>query len=125
MKGQRTYTQYRVIWTRTFINSSEEYGDIENVVEKQKTYRSLNRAQRQVRILTSPEPWREWAPNDGPDDYVCCSGGTHTECGCGGQTRAQATAEVREKLPPIDTIRIDSRRVTTTAWETVVTAVAP
>lgn len=83
---------------------------------KSKTFASRKQAERHVRILTSDEPWREWAPEKGPDDWACCSGGQYTECACGGLTCAEARDKAREHLPPITWIRLEERQITSTPF---------
>lgn len=105
----RRHTDYRL----TVVRAADE-GPQVKVLE----FRSLKTAQRRIRILTSPEPWREWAPEKEPDDRVCCSG---HECSCRGLTVAEETAERRKDLPPIESIKLEARTVVTTraAWTEV------
>lgn len=83
---------------------------------KHKTFGSQEAAERHSRILTSDEPWREWDPEKGPDDYACCSGSRYSECGCRGLTCAQARDKARKDLPPILWIRLEVREITSTPF---------
>lgn len=103
--NSRTYAQYRLTWLR------------EGLSEKSKKFNSMKTVERQIRILTSYEPWREWAPEKEPDDYACCPGGQAYECGCGGETVAEQATKQRETLPKILWIRLDERFVTQTSWQ--------
>ena len=103
MKHDRTRQQFRLTWNRG-----------ETVCAK--TFATRAKAERHIRILTADEPWREWAPKKGPDDYVCCRDSVYSECGCGGLTCAQERDEKRKDLPPINWIRIEQRTITSTPF---------
>lgn len=115
----RMRTQYRVTWVRQGapIPADPGYPDWDNRTEKSKTFGSLGRAERHVRLLTHSEPWRDWAPEKGPDDYVCCDDPYHCETGSAGLTMRQECDQKRAALPPIVSLRIDKRIVTSTPWE--------
>ena len=105
----RTRRQFRLTWQRA---ANEEAGFVLPMV-KSKTFASMKAAQRHIRILTSDEPWREWAPDDGPSDLVCCPG---HQCCCGGLTRAEDRDQKRAELPAIEWIRIEERTITSTPF---------
>lgn len=112
MKGHRTRRQFRLTWQR----AANGDAGFETPMEKSKTFASRKQAERHIRILTSAEPWREWAPDDGPEGFVCCPGGAAYECGCGGMTHAEKRDETRKDLPPITWIRIEERQITSTPF---------
>lgn len=114
MKNPRTRTQYRLTWQRG--ETAPPVDGIPQFCIKSKSFVSRKGAERYIRILTSAEPWREWAPNKGPEDYACCKGDAYSECGCGGKTNAQVTREARAGLPPIKWIRLEERKITTTPF---------
>lgn len=74
-------------------------------------YRTLKGAQRRL-LLYGPEPWLFWGK--GPDGLVCCDG---WECGCGGDTYRERTAQIREHCPALECARIEQRRVS--SWKPV------
>jgi hypothetical protein len=105
----RTVTEYRLIITRAG-----------NQVKDWRA-RSLKAVARRIGLLTHPEPWRfyadEYARAKGPDDYFCCAGTYHDQCGCGGTTMREETEAKRRDLPLIESIKMQTRRITYTAWE--------
>jgi hypothetical protein len=108
-KNPRTVTEYRLLVQRTG-----------NAVKDWRA-RSLKAVERRIGLLTSPEPWRFYGDaqtrQKGPDDYVCCAGTYHDQCGCGGMTMREETAAKRSELPPIESIKLQKRTVTSTPWE--------
>lgn len=113
-KKGRTVTEYRVLSCR-----GEGW-----VTEKR--LRSLKAVERRINILTADEPWRFFSDArvrlKGPDDLVCCPGRPQDECGCGGLTMAEDTAQKRKDLPPLQWIRVEARTITTTPWVNTDTA---
>jgi hypothetical protein len=104
----KTYTEYRVLSSR-----------VGNAVTV-KTFRSARQVADRIGRLTSPEPWRFYGSEsdrlrDG-DALACCQGTYHDECACGGYTVAQKAALERERLPPIEWIRVETRTVTRHPW---------
>ena len=83
--------------------------------------RSMKAIVRRLGLLTSPEPWRFYGDREnrskGPNDYHCCAGTYHDQCGCGGITMREQSEEIRKNLPPIESIRLEARQVVTTTWE--------
>lgn len=108
VRAGRTLTEYRVLTVR------------QGNAVKEKRYRSMKHVMKRINILTSDEPWRfygdAWTREKGPDDYVCCAGTRYDECNCGGMTMREDTAERRKNLPPIESIRVEARTITTTPW---------
>lgn len=104
----RTRTQYRVI---------SERGEGLDYSRTVKTCGSLKTVERRI-VLLGPEPWKAYTDED-PDSLKCCEGGLYQECGCGGLTWRQDSDEKRKTLPPITSIRVEKRTVTTTAWESL------
>lgn len=106
---QRTVTEYRLLVQRTG-----------NAVKDWRA-RSMKAVERRIGLLTSPEPWRFYGDREnrskGPDDYFCCAGTYHNQCGCGGSTMRQEAELKRKDLPPIEWIRLERRQITTTPWE--------
>ena len=106
---QRTVTEYRLLVQRTG-----------NAVKDTRS-RSLKAVERRVGILMSPEPWRFYGDREtrqkGPDDYFCCAGTYHDQCGCGGATMREETEARRKDLPAIEWIRLQKRQVVITSWE--------
>jgi hypothetical protein len=64
---------------------------------------------RRYLTLLGPEPWRAYAPDSEGGDYVCCPGTRYDECGCGGITHSEQSAEKRKAWAPIQWIRIEAR----------------
>lgn len=115
----RTRMQFRLTWLRQGQPQVIDGHTISGDALCTKTFPSREKAERYVRILTSKEPWREWAPNKGPDDWACCPGTPYDECGCGGYTNAQVRDEKRKDLPPIAWVRIEQRTITATPFELI------
>lgn len=116
-KKPRTVTEYRLLIKRTG-----------NAV-KERRARSMKSIERHIGLLTSPEPWRFYGVGEssrkGPDDYVCCAGTYHDQCSCGGLTMREETEERRRNLPPIESIRVERRQITSTPWEPLESATKP
>lgn len=104
----RTRKQYRVI---------SERGEGDQYSRAVKTFGSMKAVEKRL-ILLGPEPWRAYT-DKGPDELQCCPDGPYDECGCGGLTVRQASDERRKDLPPVTSIRVEQRTITTTAWEPV------
>jgi hypothetical protein len=104
----RTVTEYRLLIQRKG-NALKDW-----------RCRSLKGVERRIGLLTHPEPWRFFASRyealKGPDDYVCCAGTYHDECSCGGVTMREQSEAARRDLPPIESLRLEARQITTTGW---------
>ena len=103
----RTVTEYRVVSTRA------------DQAPKVKRYRSMPAVRDRVGRLMSPEPWRFFGAaldrKRDADDLLCCTGGHG--CGCGGETVREHYAAERAPLPVLESVRVEKRQVTVTAWE--------
>jgi hypothetical protein len=91
--------EYRVVWKR------------EGCHRKERRFARVATAERFL-LLFGPEPWTAYGAE--PGRPYCCSG---YECGCGGLTERQRTAEERAKMPPLEYVRMESRLVG--LWEEV------
>lgn len=109
MRKDRTVTEYRLLIQRRGNNVKDFRA------------RSLKAIEKRIGLLTSPEPWRFF--NDASerakdaDDFVCCAGTRYDECGCGGQTMREQAEALRANLPPIESLRVERRQITSTPWE--------
>jgi len=86
--------EYRIIWKR------------KGYKKKFRRYATLAGARR-YSILLGPEPWKYYT-GDNADNYVCCSG---FECNCSGETYRQLSEVMKEKLPPIEFMLIERRKI--------------
>ena len=93
--------EYRVVWKR------------EGCSKRTKKFAQKKYADRFVRLLSDPEPWKAYGYKG--DDYVCCHG-ERDECGCGGMTYAESFNQKREGLPKLLEVKIEQREVG--SWET-------
>jgi len=113
VKDTRTNTEYRVISTRA------------GGIVTDKRYHSLKAVNDRIGRLTSPEPWRFYGSarerQRAGDELACCYG---RECGCDGLSLQEASDEKRKELPPIESIRVETRTVTRSKWTAVDIAVA-
>ena len=73
-------------------------------------------AERLVRLLSDPEPWRVHNPDASPDDYFCCAG-DGAECGCKGITMREETEHRRAGYPPLLSVKLEERAVEYGRWE--------
>lgn len=87
--------EYRVTWKRQGCRS------------KAKRYATRAKAERFMRLF-GPEPWLVYKPGVDGDSRVCCSG---RECACGGMTFKEQSDAEREKMPPLEYLRLEHRRV--------------
>lgn len=69
--------------------SADPGGEVVKVLRG--NYRSMEAIERK-KLLYGPEPWRAYKPYHKGTDAACCNG---QECGCGGKTLAEETAERR------------------------------
>jgi hypothetical protein len=101
---QRTRTQYRMLSTRACGTVSE------------RRYFSRAAVERRLRLLTSDEPWRVYDDRDG-DELACCKGEPWRDgCGCGGHTLREIAEAKRASLPPLVSVRVETRQVITSVW---------
>ena len=91
----RKYREYRVAWRRKGFRRT-----------KYRTYKSEAAAKRFM-LLFGAEPWL-YNPKKGPEATWCCDG---YECGCGGGTVREYHAKMREEVPALEFLRLESRPV--------------
>lgn len=93
MSGKtRTFTEWRVL--------SQRVGN--PVTEKR--YRSMKSVMKRIGLLTSPEPWRFYETFQSGDERV-------------DDDVRRESEERRAALPALESVRVESRQVTTTPWE--------
>jgi hypothetical protein len=100
---QRKRTQYRMLIAR------------EDCEVRERRYFSRAAVERRIQLMTSAEPWRVYRDCDG-DEYACCDGSPWRECGCGGYTVREVAEAKRADLPPLVSVRVQTRQVITTTW---------
>lgn len=85
--------EYRVAWKR------------EGLRRKYRLYQKESAAKKFLTLL-GPEPWLAYGKK--PDELECCSG---RECSCGGMTHREASEEIHKSMPPLEDVRLESRRI--------------
>lgn len=88
--------EYRVVVTR------------EGQRPKVTRYATKRAAERRLRLVKSPEPWRVLFPDRAPDEPWCCDG---YMCGCKGESAQEFAGRVRAELPALVSAVIQSRPV--------------
>ena len=96
--------EYRVVFKRKPYSLYGEYKI--DPKPKYKRYVKLEAAKRYIRILTSPEPWKEFGKD--ANELECCDG---HECACGGLTVKQFHDEKYAGMSPIEFVRLEKREV--------------
>jgi hypothetical protein len=83
---------------------------------KIRRYFSRAAVERRLRLMTSDEPWRVYDDRDG-DALACCKGESWRDgCGCGGHTLREIAEAKRASLPPLVSVRVETRQVITSVW---------
>lgn len=105
-----TTKQYRLS-VRFRFPAGDGFAESETTKVLRGHHRSLAAIERK-KLLYGLEPWRAYKPNATATDYACCDG---WECGCGGLTNAQATAERRKGFTG-EVIGFEVHERTVTRW---------